>query len=1493
MHLKTIITTVALVLQMLICTVPAEGSDVRSRATGDTGQPFSKGVPINQQQYQTIRQVQAPMPSGQEKRNGGLARLAGKNTNTGQARVSSSGAMLQGMKIDILSGEKQWCELTTDGSIKPLWNTPSTFINTGFIRQGKIYGFSSQAFMGYAFLGHGVFGMDGTLMDWTDDDDYFDNFSRYVIQCAYDADADVAYAYTLNSDASAYMFQKIDPETSTFTVINDNVPLEEICNGMTWNASDGMLYGFTSDCRVCRIDTNTGSLTQLVKIMGYGISTACHGMVYSPLDKAYFIVICNNDLNDTPMVRVDPSVWTYAEVAKLPFSQFPILECDDKPMADEAPLAPVITSIDFDGAALSGTAVITAPERTFGGDILNGQLTLSISVDDSVLPETVMTPGETKSIPLDLTEGKHTLRFKISDASGIESPIAERTIYTGYDVPAAPEKVTFGEGTVMWTPVTEGLNGAYIDPEGPVYDVYLDGTAVATSVKGTEYSFDMPDWDYGVHTAGVAAVNHTQRSAITYSNSLLTGRSLELPLDIKPEEEQLALLETVDVNEDFYGWEKYISYDGSIQCSTYTAGASDDWLLLPPVAMPASEKLYKISFEIRSGDPSTPDALELAWSDSDNIADMNTISRYNVFSDDYTTEETFIYAPSDCNARVGFHAVSPGSGGGLYIRNIKVELSDSSSERPSAPTILSAVATPEGALSAEVMVKMPVKDAAGRDLQADSKLQCVALCGEEKVTTSAAPGEEVSFTLQTLQGFNNIKVYATRGDEDGFPATVSIFTGEDVPTAISSLIATPTDDNMGVVLSWMEPESGMNGGYVRPGSTQYYLCRQDENNEWQIVRELGNTTSCRYDMPADSPLAIEYFAIACGNELGINPMIRLTKEMLGTPYNLPLEESFDGYEVHCTPVLDMADNSEYSATWTSGGNSWLEAPAEGENFTCWANSDNTQSKGLLMLPRFTTEGCKDPALDFTVLHHSKMGKLNVYAMLQGGERQIIGTIDASGYTTPEWVKHRVALGSIFANKKAVTVLLESEFTHPEQNNVIDGYKIRNVKEKEFDSVVATVTPFVKVGGKLGLSLSLENAGVQSVALPTVTVDLLRDGNKLMQIKLDTDSEGELPIFGKADYSGEFVTNAEVMGKLECRFEISGTEIAVTSTDIYADMDPVVSDLKAEYDGESSVRLSWTEPEIPAGFENFERLAGWCYPDSIGEFENVDRDGLPGNYFTYYSFPYDRAAKAFQIFSESEFADILHSAFPDDVNFMTAYSGDKFAVSIAPFGAEADDWFISPEITGGSDVLFMASIVAGYMEEMEVLYSTESSDPDSFIMLEREAIMTEGWKGFEYKLPADARYFAIRHIGNNFALCIDDLKYSPANAPAAIDHYELMRDGVCVNSNVATGGSAADNYSLSGKVSYYIVPVLDGRRGMMSNTATVEVSSVSDIDNTHRLFVDGDAIVAEGCEGSVLRIWSADGIMIEETLCTDRTSVTMPSGVYVATVAGMNLKCIIK
>ena len=81
--------------------------------------------------------------------------------------------------------------------------------------------------------------------------------------------------------------------------------------------------------------------------------------------------------------------------------------------------------------------------------------------------------------------------------------------------------------------------------------------------------------------------------------------------------------------------------------------------------------------------------------------------------------------------------------------------------------------------------------------------------------------------------------------------------------------------------------------------------------------------------------------------------------------------------------------------------------------------------------------------------------------------------------------------------------------------------------------------------------------------------------------------------------------------------------------------------------------------------------------------------------------------------------------------------------------------------------------------------------------------------------------------------------------------------------------------------------------MMSNTATVEVSSVSDIDNTHRLFVDGDAIVAEGCEGSVLRIWSADGIMIEETLCTDRTSVTMPSGVYVATVAGMNLKCIIK
>lgn len=1493
MHLKTIITTVALVLQMLICTVPAEGSDVRSRATGDTGQPFSKGVPLNQQQYQTIRRVQAPMPTGQKNRNGGLARLAGKNANTGQARVSASGAMLQGMKIDILSGEKQWCELTTDGSIKPLWNTPSTFINTGFIRQGKIYGFSSQAFMGYAFLGHGVFGMDGTLIDWTDDDDYFDNFSRYVIQCAYDADTDVAYAYTLNSDASAYMFQKIDPETSTFTVINDNVPLEEICNGMTWNASDGMLYGFTSDCRVCRIDTNTGSLTQLVKVLGYGISTACHGMVYSPLDKAYFIVICNSDLNDTPMVKVDPSDWTYREVAKLPFSQFPILECDDKPMSDEAPLAPVISSIDFNGPALSGIAVITAPERTFGGDTLTGDLTLSISVDDESMPDAVMTPGETKRISLDLTEGKHTLRFKINAASGIESPIAERTVYTGYDVPVAPEKVTFGEGIVTWTPVTEGLNGAYIDPEGPVYDVYLDGTAVVTSVKGTEYSFDMPDWDYGVHTAGVVAVNHTQRSAITYSNSLTTGRSLELPLVIKPEEEQMALLETVDVNGDFYGWEKYVSYDGSIQCSTYTAGASDDWLLLPPVAMPASDKLYKVSFETRSGDPSAPDALELAWSDSGNIADMKTVSCHNGFSEDYTTEEAFIYAPSDCNARIGFHAMSPGSGGGLYIRNIKVELSESSSERPSAPTILSAIPAPEGALNAEVKVKMPVKDAAGRDLQADNKIQCVAICGEEKVMTPAAPGEEVTVTLPTSQGFNNIKVYATRGDEEGFPATVSIFTGNDIPAAISSLIATPTDDYMGVVLSWSEPESGMNGGYIRPGSTQYYLCRQDENNEWQIVRELGNTTSCRYDMPAGSPLAIEYFAIACGNELGINPMIRLTKEMLGTPYNLPLEESFDGYEVHCTPVLDMADNSEYSATWASGGNSWLEAPAEGENFTCWANSDNIQSKGLLMLPRFSTEGCKDPAIDFTVLHHSNMGKLNVYAMLHGGERKLIGTVDASGYTSPEWVKHRMVLGSMFADKKAVTLLLESEFTDPEQNNVIDGYKIRNVNENEFDSIVATATPFVKVGGKLGLSFSMENAGMYTVAMPTVTVDLVRDGNKLMQMELVSDSKGELPVFGKAVYSGEFVTNAEVMGKLECRFEISGMEYAVAIADVYTDMDPVVDDLKAEYDGESSIRLSWTEPDIPAGLENFERLAAWCYPDSIGEFKNVDRDSLPGNYFTYYSFPYDRAAKAFQIFSEREFADILHSAFPDDANFMTAYSGDKFAVSIAPFGAEADDWFISPEIAGGSEVSFMATIVAGYMEEMEVLYSTGNADPESFVMLEREAIMTEGWKNFEYKLPDDARYFAIRHIGNNFALCIDDIKYAPVNAPAAVDHYELMRDDVCVNSNIPTGGSATDIYTPSDKVSYCIIPLTNGIRGMMSNTATIEVSSVSDIDNTHTLFVDGDAIVAEGCEGFVLRIWNADGILVEETVCSDRSSVTLPSGVYVATVSSLNLKCVIK
>ncbi|MDE6803999.1 MAG: choice-of-anchor J domain-containing protein, partial [Muribaculaceae bacterium] len=141
---------------------------------------------------------------------------------------------------------------------------------------------------------------------------------------------------------------------------------------------------------------------------------------------------------------------------------------------------------------------------------------------------------------------------------------------------------------------------------------------------------------------------------------------------------------------------------------------------------------------------------------------------------------------------------------------------------------------------------------------------------------------------------------------------------------------------------------------------------------------------------------------------------------------------------------------------------------------------------------------------------------------------------------------------------------------------------------------------------------------------------------------------------------------------------------------------------------------------------------------------------------------------------------------------------------------------------------------GYVETLEVLYSSSDDNTESFVTLDETKLLSAGWKSFEYELPEDARYFAIRYKGNtdeSSFVMIDDIEYTPVNDSPRLEGYDIYRNGVEVAEMTWASGEYLDRDGDQDTEYYQIGPVVrrDGTlvRGMISNKAYVRMSGVTE------------------------------------------------------------------
>lgn len=1432
-----------------------------------------RGVRLTPEQQKTILAVQ-PWLANRGKNNvrSSKTRTAAlkdsRSALNSPEKVNASGSRIQGWRSTeaYSSSPRGWYELGIDGSENLLWeyhdpdwvddgwsDEPDFPFNAGFWRNGKVYGFHAEMLIYWLVWGHGTFTLDGQISDYVTFGEDLDlqDFSTYVLSCAYDSDNDKVYAYTLNSDASAYMLQSMDPETWEFTPINTNVMMEDICIGFCYNPVDKKLYGMTPDSRLVTLDTATGNLTKVAKY-NLPATTSVEGMTYSPLDNLFFFVYSDGE-DYAVLYTIDPKDYSLEKRSELEETmQYRILITPDKLLSPKTPLVPQIVSMDFAKGSVSGTATLLMPTETFDGSKLSGALKLRAYVDGELKAEVNGQPDGTVTVSLnDIAEGKRRFTFTVV-GNDLESAETEQTLFIGYDTPKAPQNINLEEGKLTWDAVIEGINEGYIDTDALTYNVYLNDKKINDlPITDTEYTFDMPSETFRKYIAQVETENHGHLSDRGFSNDIKAGNPFPLPFSITPTETESELVKAVsNTTNPYRNW--YFSGDEEgnyFRCNTTSFdGPADKWIFMPGVKISQSDLLVEVSFEYRClGYENNEENLTVGYADTQNPEAFKIVKAFNGLRNEDWVKATVWCCPDDAVSYIGFKTTADETGNTIQIRNISISMSERPASTPAQVENLSVAPMPKGELKANVKFSLPSLDMAGNAL-GDASLNATVKCGEITKNFSGAPGAAMDVEIPTSDGFNTIIVSADNSAK-GIETSATVFTGVDVPVALNDIKVSHSEDYKGIHLEWNAPDKGVNGGYVDPSKVSYALCLYNpEEMTWEINKEIGTTTSYDYYpvLNADTLIMAEY-AILTLNDKGNCGTVRVANTPVGKPYSLPIAEIYNENEFE-PKYIDNPDDT-YTNAWgfvQSAYPYWVSTPTPYGD-SAYVAMGNTGEKSRIVLPAFSTEGVESAGIEIPVWCGPSSAGINVYAEAYGMKPELIGSFRDD--SEEGWTKKRFQLPSQFIGKKWVNISIDAVFDGDYQTAGFAQAKIQTFHSDDISVLSIGAPAFPMVGQPAEISAEIENFGTQTAEAPQMLLEITRGENTVASMTMErVNGEGNLPELAAASYRAVWTPGADAEGNVKFTVRIANPDMNPSNDSKVAEATvgkgngAVVTDLAASEESEGIV-LTWTDPTVETGKESFESMAPFSYGDRIGDFKFYSGDGSECNYFLNFRFPHDIDQKAWQVISEKEITEIIENSGIENT-FMKAASGDRFLAAFTPFtyyvgaGLVADRWIISPEVKPGSKFSFMMTPgLTGRIEKIEVLASTTDDNTESFETIEEHQLLTAEWRKYEYTLPEEAKYFAIRYCGNtddSFFVLVDDIEYVPAAESPVLEGFDIYRDGKLIAEAANVRGSWTDSYkSQDATISYNIKPVVRRNgvltRGFMSNTATIARSAINEIE----------------------------------------------------------------
>ena len=1315
-----------------------------------------------------------------------------------------------------------------------------------------------------------------------------------------------------NGEVTSWVFGTIDYETLEVTEISEPFSRQWISCAID---ADGTMYVIDYYGVLHKVDKATGTKT---RIGSTGVNFVSGGFAFNqsaaidPVTGRMF-ASCDKYMEGDYIYEINKTTGKATLVYTFDHDLIPQgLYVAARPAADDAPAAVADLAIKVEGASLSGEAVFTAPDKSFGGSVLDGQLKWSITVDETVTANGTAEPGEKVTVPVEVSStGEHIVTVIVANDGG-NSPKAQVKRYFGNDTPTAPVVTLVRDGgnfVVTWNAVTTGIHEGYVDSDNMAYTVtrHPDNVTVARDIKATTVTDpvakpdNMTPYSYSVTATAAGMTSAAGTTARFPLGEILPPYKADFEAA-----DALDFYTVIDGNNDGRKWS---AIEGCLRLPTAFESDADDWAITPPLRLEKGKR-YRVTFltwshsnkgytermEVKWGTAPTPEGMTEYILDRTDI-DCSGENPYLI--------EDYIVPEEDGVYYVGFHGISDVNTMFLYVYNFEIA-EGMKSNAPDAVTGLTATPDPEGKMKAHLSFTLPAADIDGNPIEELSKVEIYRNSELVKTLTEGlVPGKETGYTDEVTgdEGAYVYRVipYSAAGGV-GLPADVAIYVGVNIPGRVENIVVTESNGDGEVTLTWEAPATDVNGYPIAPEIISYDIYDITFPDEpWVVATDLKTLSHTYTYLNPASRQMLGQWSIVAKTTAGSGSARASQFLPAGSPYPTPYRESWANAEVHYILYSqgvrgdarwDVLDDTK-GITAQDGDNGYTGCAASTENYSA------VLGMGKILIP------AENPGMTFYTYNVEAGSENNNTLALEvnaGSGWETVTTVTMKELPLKNaWNRVTVSLAD-YAGKSVQIRFAATTKTYA--STWLDNLVIDSMHPVNLTATAVSAPAEAVPGEEFDVTVWVENNGMQPCGI--YSVELFRGEERIGAEVIET------PIQSGSRATVKFTDSLNPMSPDETVYyarvtaeddEVEDDDISPEATVTRIDpIYPAPESLTAEGDGET-ITLSWNEPDrqsfIHPVTEDFESatpyvvssVEGWTFIDADGaEIYRIDGWDYPGN-------------------SQPAAYTVLNAADSPSEEFYRAHSGNQYLMSMAavlsPRVSHNDDWAISPPLSGASQTIsfyamtFAPSQEGGY-EQFEVYYSTTGTAVKDFKKISGlyPVDVPMAWTRFSYRLPEGAKYFAIRCVSADvFMLFIDDVTFTPADGDRTLDlkGYNIFRDGVKLNDEPVAETTFADNVSDDDTHSYVVTAVYDTfGESAASNPVTLSRSSITDVIAAGINVTGGRGeIVITGADGVAVTVVTPDGRTAASLTAAAKTVVPARPGLYIVTAGPVVKKVIVK